>query len=214
MTVRALAAILTLAGAAAAQGLDADLAAYRRAEAAGAVGTVSGRAYSERRTPGGVEQPLAGTVVVLLPRSTALVGRLEEIKTHARDSERAFGSAATALRQAREAYEQRLWELGVADFVRTTVVDARGAFSMAGLPAGAWLLIATRSVFEDRPSPKTKSRERELFVPRQRLVGYYAVSVWLRELTIAGGEWKTVDLSDRSVWFTGIVEDRVLDTGP
>jgi len=151
---------------------------------------------------------------VLLPRSAALVGRLEEIKTHARDSERAFGSAATALRQAREAYEQRLWELGVPDFVRTTVVDGGGAFSMAGLPAGSWLLIATRSVFEARSSPKTRSRGREVFVPRQRLVGYYAVSIWLRELTVAGGGLETLDLSDRNVWFTGIVEDRVLDAGP
>ena len=214
MTVRALAVILGLAGLAAAQGPDADLAAYRKAEAAGAVGTVSGRAYTERRTPDGAEQPLGGTVVVLLPRSAALVGRLEEIKTHARDSERAFGSAATALRQAREAYEQRLWELGVPDFVRTTVVDGGGAFSMAGLPAGSWLLIATRSVFEARSSPKTRSRGREVFVPRQRLVGYYAVSIWLRELTLAGGGLETLDLSDRNVWFTGIVEDRVLDAGP
>ena len=206
MTVRALAVILGLAGLAAAPGPDADLAAYRKAEAAGAVGTVSGRAYTER--------PLGGTVVVLLPRSAALVGRLEEIKTHARDSERAFGSAATALRQAREAYEQRLWELGVPDFVRTTVVDGGGAFSMAGLPAGSWLLIATRSVFEARSSPKTRSRGREVFVPRQRLVGYYAVSIWLRELTLAGGGLETLDLSDRNVWFTGIVEDRVLDAGP
>ena len=45
-------------------------------------------------------------------------------------------------------------------------------------------------------------------------MGYYAVSIWLRELTLSGGGLEAVDLSDRNVWFTGIVEDRVLDAGP
>lgn len=213
MTVRVLAAGVLLAGVAAAQGLDVDLPAYRDAEAARAVGAVSGRAYAERRTPADAEQPLTGTVVVLVPRSAELVGRLEEIRTHARDSPRALVSAATAMRQAREAYEARLWEAGVADFVRATVVDARGAFAMGDLPAGRWLLIATRSAFVSKQSPKTVPRERETFIPRLRLVGYYAVSIWLRELTVAAGGSETVELMDRNVWFTGIVEDRVLDAG-
>lgn len=213
MTVRALAAALLLAGVAAAQNLDVDLAAYRKAEAAGAVGNVSGRAHAEERTRGEAEHALAGTAVVLLPRSAELVGRLEEIRTRARDSERTFVSAATAIRQAREAYEQRLWEAGFADFVRATVVDASGAFSTADLPAGGWLLIATRSVFISKPSPRTVPRDREIFAQRPRFVGYYAVSVWLRTLNIAGGRSETVDLTDRNVWFAGIVEDRVLDAG-
>ncbi len=213
MTVRVLAAGVLLAGVAAAQGLDVDLAAYRKAEATGALGGVSGRAYTERRTPADAEQPLRGTVVVLVPRSAEFVGRLEEIRTHARDSQRALVSAATAMRQAREAYEARLWEAGVADFVRATVVDARGAFAMADLPAGRWLLIATRSAFVSKQSPTTVPRERQTFIPRLRLVGYYAVSIWLRELTVAAGGSETVELMDRNVWFTGIVEDRVLDAG-
>jgi hypothetical protein len=174
---------------------------------------VVGRAYAERRTPTGAETPLTGTVVVLVPHSAELVGRLEEIKTHARDSERTFLSAATAVRRAREAYEKRLWEAGVADFVRATVVDERGAFSVTDLPAGRWLLLATRSVFLSKPSPNAPSRDRETFTPRLRLVGSYEVSVWLREVAVAGGGSVTVALMDRNAWFTGIVEDRVLDTG-
>lgn len=210
---RLLAAVALLAGVAAGQTLDVDLAAYRQAEAAGVVGAVAGRAYAERRTPTGAEEPLTGTVVVLVPHSAALVGRLEEIKTHARDSERAFLSAATAIRRAREAYEKRLWEAGVADFVRATVVDERGAFSVAGVPAGRWLLLATRSVFLNKPSPKSSARDRDTFTPRLRLVGSYEVSVWLLEVAVARGGSATAALMDRNVWFTGIVEDRVLDTG-
>jgi hypothetical protein len=36
----------------------------------------------------------------------------------------------------------------------------------------------------------------------------------LRELTVTGGGSETVELADRNVWFTGVVEDRMLDAGP
>src|SRR3970040_917498 len=100
------------------------------------------RAGEERRTPDAAEQPLAGTVVTLLPRSGVLLARLEEIRARARDSETVYRTSATAIRRAREAYERELWEAGAGDLVRTTVVDAAGAFSVADLPAGEWMLIA------------------------------------------------------------------------
>lgn len=214
LTARALAAAVLLAGVAAAQGFEADLEAYRRAAASGAVGAVSGRAFTERRTPSDAEQPLAGTVVTLLPRSAELVGHLQEIRAHARDSERAFIAAATSMRVAREAYENWVWEAGFPELPRTTVVDATGAFSVADLPAGNWLLIGTRSVFVIRPSPRATPRDREVYRPRLRLMGYYAVSVWLQELSVAAGRTESIELSDRNVWFTGVVEDRMLDADP
>jgi len=214
MSAHALAVVALLAGTAMAQGLDVDLGAYRKASGAHVVGVVSGRAYAERPTPAAADQPLTGTVIVLVPRSAEFVGRLERIKAHARDSQKAFLAAATEIRLARESYEKRLWEASYPDLVRATTVDPSGAFSTADLPAGDWLLIATRSVFVSRPSPKATSRERQAFPPSPRLVGYYAVSVWLRKLTVTGGGSETVELADRNVWFTGVVEDRMLDAGP
>lgn len=214
MSARALAVVALLAGTAMAQGLDVDLGAYRKASGAHVVGVVSGRAAAERPRPAAADQPLTGTAIVLVPRSAELVRRLERIKVHARDSQKAFLGAATEIRLARESYEKRLWEASYPDLVRATTVDASGAFSTADLPAGHWLLIATHSVFVSRPSPKATPRERQEFPPSRRLMGYYAVSVWLRELTVTGGGSETVELADRNVWFTGVVEDRVLDAGP
>src|SRR5437867_2440309 len=123
-------------------------------------------------------------------------------------------AAGRALRLAREAYEKALWEAGAADFVRASVVDAAGGFRMEDLPAGAWLLIATRSVFTDRASPRIAKRERETYAPALRLRGFNVVSVWVRALTVSAGRTEEVELLDRNVWFTGIEEERALDAGP
>ena len=214
MTARAVVTALVLWTVAEAYALDADLEAYRRAAAGGAVGTIAGRAYAERRTPGEAEQPLVGTVVTLLPRSAEIMARLEKIKAGARDSQRDFLGSATAIRHAREAYELALWEAGFPELVRATVVDGTGAFAFTDLPAGEWMLIAARSVFVNKASPRVTPRERQVYTPRLRLIGYDAVSVWLGELTVSRGRSEAVELVDRSVWFTGVVEERVLDAGP
>ncbi len=205
---------LLIGGVTGAHALDVGTETYRKAAVAGALGAVTGFAREERRSPDAAERPLAGTVVRLLPRSTALRARIEEIKTRARDSQSASVASAGAIRRAREAYEKELWEAGAAELVRATVVDSEGAFALADVPAGEWMLIASRSVFVSRPSPRPTQRERDTYLPRLRLIGYNAVSVWLRELTIVAGQTHVVELSDRSVWFTGIEEDRVLDAAP
>lgn len=202
---------LLIGGVTAAHALDVATEVYRKAGAAGALGAVTGYAREERRSPDAAELPLAGTVVRLLPRSAALRARVEEIKTRARDSQSTYVASAGAIRRALEAYEKELWEAGAADLVRTTVVDGAGAFALADVPAGEWMLIASRSVFVSKPSPRPTQRERDAYLPRLRLIGYNAVSVWLRELTIAAGRTQVVELSDRSVWFAGIEEERVLD---
>ncbi len=211
---RALAAALILGSVAAASGADVPVDAYRRAAAAGSVGTVKGHAREERRRPGGVEQPLAGTVVTLVPYSPALLARLEEVRTRARDSVGAYRASARAMRLAREAYEKALWEAGAADLVRTNVVGESGDFKIQDLPTGVWLLIATRSVFVSKASPRVTGRERGTYAPALRLTGFNAVSVWLRELTLSAGAIQEVELMDRNAWFTGIEEERTLDASP
>ena len=37
------------------------------------------------------------------------------------------------------------------------------------------------------------------------------MTIWLRELTVAGGATVTVDLTDRNGWFRGVIEERVQD---
>jgi len=212
--VRALAGVLALWSVAAASVTDVRVDAYREAASAGAVGTVTGHAREERLKPGDVERPLLGTVVTLVPYSPALLARFEEIRTHARDSANAYRASGRAIRLAREAYEKALWEAGAPDFVRASVVDATGGFRMEDLPAGAWLLIATRSVVVDRASPRIAKRERETYAPALRLRGFSTVSVWVRELTVSAGRTEDVELMDRNVWFTGIEEERALDAGP
>lgn len=214
VTVRAGVTALLLWTVAAAYPLDADLEAFRRAVARGDIGTVTGRAYAERRTPDGAEQPLVGTVVTLLPRSAELVARLETIKARSRDSQRDFLGSATAVRRARERYELALWEAGFPELARATLVDGTGAFAFRDLPAGEWMLIASRSVFVNKGSPRPSPRELEVYTRRLRLIGYDEVSVWLRELTVSRGRSEAVELVDRSVWFTGVVEERVLGAGP
>ena len=214
MIAPALAALLALWNVAAASETDVRVDAYRHAASAGAVGTVAGHAREERRRPGGVEQPLVGTVVTLVPHSPVLLARLEEIRAHARDSPNAYRASGQAMRLAREAYEKALWEAGAADFVRASVVDAAGGFRMEDLPAGPCLLIATRWVPVDRASPRLAKRERETYAPALRLRDFSVVSIWVRELTVSAGRREEVELMDRNVWFTGIEEDRALDAGP
>ena len=214
MIVRALAGVLALWSVAAASVTDVRVDAYREAASAGAVGTVTGHAREERLKPGDVERPLLGTVVTLVPYSPALLARFEEIRTRARDSANAYRASGRAIRLAREAYEKALWEAGAHDFVRASVVDATGGFRMEDLPAGAWLLIGTRSVVVDRASPRIAKRERETYAPALRLRGFSTVSVWVRELTVSAGRTEDVELMDRNVWFTGIEEERALDAGP
>jgi len=211
---RALAGVLALWSVAAASVTDVRVDAYREAASAGAVGTVTGHAREERLKPGDVERPLLGTVVTLVPYSPALLARFEEIRTHARDSANAYRASGRAIRLAREAYEKALWEAGAPDFVRASVVDATGGFRMEDLPAGAWLLIATRSVVVDRASPRIAKRERETYAPALRLRGFSTVSIWVRELTVSAGRTEDVELMDRNVWLTGIEEERALDAGP
>ena len=56
-------------------------------------------------------------------------------------------------------------------------------------------------------------RDRERFRLPPRMVGYYAERAWLREIETTPGSPTTVELNDRNVWFSGVVEDRVLDAG-
>jgi hypothetical protein len=209
----ALALGLLALSAQAAQAIDVLPAPYRAAAAAGAVGSVTGRVYEERRKPDGLDQPLAGAAVTLLPRSAQFLEKLEAVKRTSRNSMNDFRAAALAIQTLKAEYEKELWESGAVDLVLGTVVAPDGRFSVENLPAGDWVLFVTSSVATDKKvvQGKTAKKERGVYVPGTHLTGYQGLTVWLREITVSGGRAENVELIGRGAWFSGIVEERAPD---
>jgi hypothetical protein len=203
----------SLAGAAAT--VDAPVERYRDSVALHQIGTVQGRAFQERRRPSLPDTPLSAVAISLLPRSEAWLFRLNAIKRGARDSLDAYRSAAPSVRQAREAYEKALLEVGAGDLPQGAVSDGEGRFTLEGVPAGAWVLLASRATYVSRTP-----RERPVapgqyrpptpplpFLTPEKLAGYHVVTYWLKELTVVGGTVEPVELTDRNAWFTGVTEN-------
>jgi hypothetical protein len=208
-------AALGLASVALGQGVDAPIERYRDSVALHEVGGVRGRAFHERRRATLSDVPLTAVAVSLLPRSETWLFRLNAIKRGARDSVEAFRDSAPAVRRAREAYEKSLLEAGAGDLAQGATVDGDGRFTLEGVPAGPWVLFASRSTYvnkspQERPIPPGQYRPPPPPLPfllPDRLAGYNVVTYWLRELTIVGGSIEPVDLTDRNVWLTGVAED-------
>jgi hypothetical protein len=158
MRAAGLALLLLLVGSA--EALDVGVEPYREARRAGALGAVAGRVAAEPRTLGGLTQPFVGTTVTLLPRSEALVSKLERLRDASRESSRAFAEAAPAMRRAQEAYERELLEVGAPDLTPLVLVDRDGSFMIDDVPAGAWVLIAWHGVQVDVSASKPRSQPR------------------------------------------------------
>ena len=197
--------------------VDVDLTGYTAADRAGAAVPVTGRAFAERPKPDAPDTPLVGASIVAVPRSEALLRRLEQLREGARDSANAYRGAALLMQRAREAYERELWDAGAPELVRNAVVDSSGRFDLGRLPEGRWIIVAVwdRTVHSRSAKPERKERrERELYVPAPRLTGYRSRLVWLRELAVSGTQPAALELTDRNVWFSGVVEERTQDAGP
>ena len=194
--------------------VDVDLKGYTAAERAGAAVAVSGRAFAERRKPDGPETPLVGASVVAVPRSESLVRRLEQLREGARASAHAYRGAALLMQEARETYERELWDAGAPELVRNAVVDADGRFDLGQLPEGRWLILAVWDRLVSAKGAKQDSRDRGTYLPAPRLTGYRSRLVWVREVVVSRADPAALELTDRNVWFTGVMEERVQDAGP
>ena len=181
---------------------DVDVQRYLRAPRGASVEV---RAYEEGRRPNAPNVPLKDTAVILVPRSAALLARLAAIKESARDSLANYRGAAVAMRRAREDFERALWEAGAVPLALSSTVDGAGHVSFQSVPAGAWILMAWRSVTLDTHSEKA-GRRAHLFTLEGSVEGYRVVSVWMRELTIDATGRQAAELTDRNAWFSGIEE--------
>jgi hypothetical protein len=187
----------------------------------GMTGAIEGRMYFERVKPGVPDRALSGLGVLVVPRTSELLDHLENLKRASRDSERGFRDAAPGVLEAVDEYETELWRAGYPDVALRTVTDDKGAFRL-DVPSGAWLLVAHRSVFVKVHTPKAESQPSALaldplaryatsqfqhFTPMSRMVGFDAVSVWLREIDVETRQTVVLDLHDRGVWLAGVVEE-------
>jgi hypothetical protein len=201
-------ALAMLLAAAMAEAVDVALEPYREARRTGALAVVAGRAYAEPRTLTAPARPITGTTVTLLPRSSELRATLERLKEGSRESSKTFAAAAPAMRRAKEAYERELLEAGAPDLALLVQVDGDGGFRIEEVPAGDWMLLGWHGSAVDVSAPSVKAKDKELYRPQSRLLGYQSVTVWLRDLTITRGATVTVELTDRNSWFRGVVEER------
>jgi hypothetical protein len=187
----------------------------------GATGTVEGRVYLERTKPDAPDQPLVGLGVLLVPQADDLLSQLEGLKRASRDSVQGFRAAAPGVRDLVDEYETELWRAGYPDAAPRTVTDATGTFRLQ-VPAGAWLLVARRSIFVKTHSPRPvgppsalaldplalySTSQFQHFQPIARLTGFDAVSFWLREVEVTQGETVALDLHDRGVWLSAVEEE-------
>ena len=213
MSVLLLVLLVLLSVAGHAHALDVPVAPYLQSLSARSVGVVEGRVYEHRRQPQAPDVPLSGASIVLVPRSEALGRALEDLKRHARDSAGGYREAVTRMRRAKETYERELSQAGAADLVRPVSVDAEGAFRAVDVPAGDWLVIASHADFVTASTARATSKERDKYRIAPRVTGYESVRLWMHAVTVTPGGREAVELTDRNVWFSGVAENRVMDTG-
>ena len=183
-----------------------DLDLYLTAARSGVAGEVAGRAYEERRRLDLPEQPLPGTTVTLLPSPDALLQYLEGVKRDARDSPDAFRSAIPRMLEAQEQHERAVRAAGGDSLVRSAVAAADGTFTLPGVPAGAWILIGRHETAMVKTGHGGTRKDRETYRLGPALAGYRTVRIWIRDLSVDGGTVVSVALTDRNVWFSGVVE--------
>lgn len=201
--------LLLWGGVAAAQDLTAALAPYRTARERGEVAVLSGAAFLEPRKPLGAPTPLAGVAIMALPRTPRFLGDLEFVKAHGRDSAARYMGAAAEVKKIQDAYERAMWEAGAEDLVFSAVSDAAGRFELAGIPAGDWVLVGRHELLHARAPARLRQKDTlPGFLLEPLPSGYRAVTFWLLPLRVEVGGEVRVELHDRNLWFTGVVEEK------
>lgn len=194
----------TLLAAVAATAGDPERPPRQQAAATAGTGRVEGHAYEESRRPDLPHRPLREVVVTLLPHSEALLQQLDAIRRGARDSHDAFRAAVPRMLETQEVHESAVRAAG--GTVLTTRVASDGSFVLEGLTAGAWILVARHETVVPRIGVQVSKTDRKMYRVPPTLEASRTVRLWLREVNVPGGGVETVRLTDRNVWFTGVVE--------
>jgi len=181
---------------------------YLQARDHGLTGVVTGEAFADPTQPSGPTTPYGDVSVMLLPAVPDFEAELDQIRAGLRENERAYLGAAERLRESREGLERNLAFSGGGELVLGEVTDAGGRFRFAGVPTGAWILLAWR----DDPHPQAARRARAKgigdFVGLTQTRGFTAVTLWRLPIDVRPGEQATVRLNDRNVWLTLVREDK------
>lgn len=193
---------------AAAQDLGALAAPYLRARDDRTMGEVAGRAYAEPIRPNSPPVPYDSVSVLLLPYSAGLEAQLETVKAHFRDSLRTVAEATAQITAVRAAYERGLLAAGGGELIRGEVSDAKGQLRFREVPAGEWLLFASReTAWHPGKAAKMKRGDASQFLDVPVPAGRSTVTYWWMRLSVRAGESTAVSLNDRNVWLVGVRED-------
>jgi hypothetical protein len=185
----------------------APVESYLAAAGRGETGLVSVRAYTERLKPDAPDVPMKDIRVTLIPYSDALVADLQRVKAGARDSMRTYRTAAGEVQRLEEAYEQAVWEAGGADLIQSGMLDPSGRSSFPGVAAGRWIVWARHDVLRPVAPREAKKADKQTFNLGPKIVGYRTARFWMMSVVVGAGGQATVELTDRNVWFTGVVEE-------
>ena len=88
----------------------------------------------------------------------------------------------------------------------STGVAPDGSFVLEALAAGAWILMARHQAVVPRVGVQVSKTDRKMYRVPPTLEASRTVRLWLREVNVPVGGVDTVRLTDRNVWFTGVVE--------
>ena len=58
------------------------------------------------------------------------------------------------------------------------------------------------------PRQKIAKREQGVFMLPAQVTSFQAMTFWVRELNVTRAETVVVELTDRNVWFSGVVEEK------
>ncbi|HTK92033.1 MAG TPA: hypothetical protein VL948_17505 [Verrucomicrobiae bacterium] len=181
---------------------------YLQARDRGLTGMVTGEAFAEATQPSGPPTPYGDVSVMLLPALPDFGAELNRIHAGLRDDARAYLSAAERLRTAREGLERDLAFAGGGELVLGEVTDAGGRFRFAGVPTGAWTLLAWREEPHAQSARHAPSRQLGAFVGVTQPAGFTTVAVWRVAVDVRPGEQATIRLNDRNIWLTVVREDK------
>lgn len=182
---------------------------YLEAHAQDKLGNVSGRVYEEPSRRNAPPRALEAVPVALVPWSDAQVIEMEGLKANARSSVQSYREVAAAIESLHRRYETAIRDGGGSDLVKHASSDKDGVFRFDRVPAGEWLLVARAEVGRDEIArPRQVPRHAaERFADNPRLHARTFVAYWWRHVHVRAGDTATLELTDRGVTLTGVLED-------